>query len=501
MSQSQSERPTYTLGQPAARTGLGGLPMTTTIVLFIGMLLFIIFSMVGATKFAFFGVIPLTILSALITYIKRAGRNVADIAQIIIQDLLRNRRGEDVYLSGGFSTIQGGTHRLPGILAATRLVESSDLQGNPIAFIVDENFSEVTFILDAQLSGQAAVTQDERNILTASWGQWLAGLSLPGDIRSASITVETHPSSGELLREEVTRSVSPDAPALAKQIMFEAADQLSAGLPELSAHIAVTIRIPRDQLHDDSFVDPLLSRLSSFIEPLAWAGILARAMSAEEVIARVHSAYNPASEADFELLAVRGHEHGLRWEDAGPLSASTHRSSYHHDGVVSRTWEMIRAPRASFEDRLLTRLLSPHPHLPRKRVTLVYRPFEAGVGARRVEAEHQDALVALNSGRGVASARAEVRLEMTQASRRAQARGAQLGRYSLFVTVTVDDEEKLPAVTNDINQLSATSAIGLRPATRQQDTAFAVALGIGQAPWIRASTMKTFAFDGLNLED
>lgn len=501
MSAREQEHPTYTLGQPATRTGLGGLSRTTTNVLFAGMVVFIILSMLGASKAAFFVALPLTAIVALVTMIKRGGRNIADMVQILIQDLLRNRAGENEYVSGGFSTVAGGTHRLPGLLAATRLVEAEDLQGRPFAMIIDDNYAEATVVLDAQLSGQSAVTQSERNVLTAGWGQWLASLSLPGDIRSASVTVATRPSSGELVREEVSRLVSPDAPALARQIMTEAADQLSAGLPELSAHIAITIKVPREHLRDDQFVEMINVRLSSLTEPLAWAGILARPMDREALVARVHGAYNPASEADFEQISVRGLKHGMQWEDAGPQQAVADRTSYAHDGVVSRTWEMTQAPRASFEDRILTRLLAPHPRLTRKRVTLIYRPYEASAGARLVEAEHQDALVAANSGRGAVSARAEVRLEMTQASRRAQARGAQLGRYSMFVTTTVDDKSQLQAANQDINQLAATSSITLRPASRQQDTAFAAALGMGQAPWRRTSLINGINLTGINLED
>lgn len=497
----KDHRPTYTLGQPATRTGLGGLSRATTNVLFAGLAMFIIFSMMGLTRMAFLVTIPVTAVVALVTIIKRGGRNVAGMLQMVIQDTARSRAGENVYHSGGFSTVPGGTHRLPGTLASTRIVEAVDLQGQPVAMIVDDNFSEVTLVLDAQLSGQTAVTQDERNALTAGWGQWLASLSLPGDIRSASMTVATRPSSGELVREEVARLVADDAPALARQILGEAADQLSAGLPEVSAHIAITIKVPREHLRDNLFVEMVITRLPSMVEPLAWAGILARPMDEDALVARVHAAFNPAAEADFEQLAVRGQQHGMSWQDCGPQYADAQRSFYAHDGVVSRTWEMTQAPRASFEDRLLTRLLAPHPRLTRKRVTLVYRPYEAGAGARLVEEEHQDALVAANSGRGAVSARAEVRLEMTQASRRAQARGAQLGRYSLYVTATVDHEDKLASASQDIAQLAATSSLTLRPAMRQQDTAFATALGVGQAPWVRSSLPRGVQISGFGLEE
>ena len=487
---SQELRPTYTLGSPAERTGLGGLSMKTTLTLLSGMVTFVLFSLVGATKAAFLVVLPATGIIAAITYIKIGGRNLAEIAQMVVQDMLRNNRQEQYYVSGGFSDVPYGAYQLPGMLAATRLAVGKDHRGEEFAVIVDDNFAEATVVLDVQLSGQSAVTQDERNVMTASWGSWLASLSLSGDIRSASVTVATFPSSGELVRQEVNRIVVDDAPAIAKQILAEAADELSAGLPEISAHVAVTFKISREQLQDDAFLDVLATRLPALIDPLVWAGMLAEPMNQDKLCARVHTAFNPASEVDFEQLGVQGVSHGMGWGDIGPSMAVTERSLLRHESVISRTWEMTQAPRANFEDRVLTRLLAPHPRLLRKRVTLVYRPFEAGAGARRVEAEHQDALVAANAGRGAVSARAEVRLEQTQASRRAQARGAQLGRYSLFVTTTVDDESKLRAVNEDVSQLAATSGIRLKVAARQQDTAFTACLGVGSAPWVRSSLVQ-----------
>ena len=211
-------------------------------------------------------------------------------------------------------------------------------------------------------------------------------------------------------------------------------------------------------------------------------------MTADETIARVHQFYNPPTEPDFEELDVMGVSHGMAWEDAGPGYARAGRQVYEHEGCKSVTWEMRDAPRATFEDGLLRGLLAPHERIERKRVALVYRPFEAGKGVSRVEGEHRDAMVAANSAKSIRSANAELRLEHTEAARQAQARGAQLGKYSLFVTATVTDENDLDRVEHDVVQLGSGASVRLHKMARQQDTGFMTTCGVGQVPWQNETT-------------
>ena len=95
---------------------------------------------------------------------------------------------------------------------------------------------------------------------------------------------------------------------------------------------------------------------------------------------------------------------------------------------------------------------------------------------------------AANSSKKVRSAAAEMRLEHTEAARRAQAKGSQLGRYSLFVTATLAEGDDMSRVVHDVEQLAAGSSIRLELMKRQQDAAFQVACGFGQVPWVKAST-------------
>ncbi|MGO3084471.1 SCO6880 family protein [Ancrocorticia populi] len=480
--------PTYSLGQPSKRTGLGGLSMKTTAVIGAGFMLFLLMILGGQGLIAFTVVLPVTIAVAVLITVTWQGRSIAQIIQLKWQSFQRHRHGEDFYMSGPSSKVPGGRWRMPGLLARTEVVEATDANGQTYAVIIDRPRRRATVCFDTQLSGQTAMTQSERDQITASWGRWLATLSLTGDIDTAVVVIGSRPATGELLSKEVDSTVHDDAPEIARRIQFEAAQVLRGGLAELESHVAVTFKIHSSGQDDFEFLSQIGTRLPGLYESLSWAGMQSSPMDENTLVSRVHSMVNPSTELDFEEMMVEGRGHGLKWEDCGPSVAWVDGDVWHHEAVASVSWEMADAPRSTFEDTLLAPLLMPHERIDRKRVAIVYRPYEAGTGASRVEAEHQDAMVGVNSSKKIASAKAEMRLEHTEAARRAQARGAQLGRISLFVTATTDDVSNLPRLRDDIRQQAAQCNLRLRTMKNQPDVGFTITTGVGQTPWAKAST-------------
>lgn len=478
----------YSLGQPSVRTGIGGLSAGATIIIFAGAMLFMLSAILGQVLFGALVIIPLTVIIAALISIRVAGRTLVENVVVEFMGWRARRRHHHEYLAGPLSRIPGGRRRLPGLFARTEAVESIDGDGRPFVAILDRARHVATVVLNCQLSGQTAQTQEERNRATAEWSRWLSDLSLSGDVRQAVMVVGSRPGTGNLIAREVAEIGHKDAPEISKRIMSEAAAEISVGIPEIVSHIAVTFSV--DDVEDNAFMGQLATRIPLLTQSLNWAGVIAEPMNAADAAARIHSFYNPASESDFEALHMAGEEHDIAWEDAGPTMAKADTSTYHHDGCCSVTWEMREGPRSTFEDRVLTSLISPHQRVIRKRVALVYRPFEAGTGARRVEAEHRDAMVAINSTKAVKSASAEMRLEHTDAARRAQARGAQLGRYSLWVTATLDDPKELPRVKQEIKHLASGSSVRMQPLRHQQDVGFAVTCGFGEVPWRKQTTKR-----------
>ncbi|WP_151550184.1 MULTISPECIES: SCO6880 family protein [Corynebacterium] len=480
----------YSLGQPPQRTGLGGFSLKATIVVATGFLGFLLLQLMGLGKIGFTVVLPVTGVVAVLISVRWSSRTVAEMSQILVADARRKRRKEASYFAGGLSRVPGGRYRLPGLLARTESMHGVDADGREFVAVLDRPRREATVFLDCQLTGQTAMTQTERNAMTAEWSRWLAMLSLSGDIVSAAVVVSTRPGSGQLVEKEVNSIVVDSAAPIARRVMAEAAEYLGVQVPEVEAHIAITVKFDSEVVADGSFISQLSTRLPGWYTSLGWAGVIAEPMDEDTLVSRIHGFYNPDSEYPFESLRVAGEPHGMEWDDAGPAAAFTSRNAYLHDGWHSVTWEMREAPRSTFEDQLLTGLIAPHPRVERKRVCLVYRPFEAGAGASRVEQEHRDAMVAANSSKKITSAKAEMRLEHTEAARRAQARGAQLGRYSLFVTATTKDEHVLARIRHDVEQLGAGASIRLASMDRQQDTGFAVSCGAGQVPWGKETTSQ-----------
>lgn len=482
------EVPQYSLGQPPRRTGLGGLSMLTTSVIAAGFMIFLLAQLAGLGLQVGLVVLLVTALIAAVVTLEWGNRSLAKMGRMAFQHTTRRRSGEDVYLSGELSKVPGGFHRLPGALARTYLVDGIDSDHQPFAAIVDAPARTVTVLFDCQMTGQTPMTQEERNMKTAEWARWLAMLSLSGDVEHVATVIAVRPGTGQLVAQEVSSIVGEDIPPIAARVMQEAGETLSIGVPEIVSHIAVTFHVDGEALKDNAFLDTMATRLPGLYRQLGWAGIIASPMDADDTIARVHQFYNPPTEPDFEELSVMGISHDMDWEDAGPGYARVGTQAYEHEGCTSVTWEMRDAPRATFEDGLLTGLLAPHERIERKRVALVYRPFEAGKGVSRVEGEHRDAMVAANSSKSIRSANAELRLEHTEAARRAQARGAQLGKYSLFVTATVTDENDLDRVEHDVVQLGSGASVRLHKMARQQDTGFVTTCGVGQVPWQNETT-------------
>lgn len=481
--------PVYSLGQPSRRTGIGMFSMKATMIAGVGLLFFLLLRMAGAGWLSV-AVIVVTALAAGLVTISFGGRSLAQQIQLFGQDRVQKWRKENIYLSGPSSHVPGGRAPLPGVLARTEMLEGVDGNGRPFGIIFERQLHHATVVINTQLSGQTAVTQDERNQQTAEWDRWLRGLSLSGDVQSMAFVVATRPGTGDLVAQEVATLVREDAPEVARQIMVEAGDTLSQGVPETDAHIALTFKVRWDGSDNYEFIEQIGTRLPALYESLVWPGIQAEPMDAAAIVATAHQFYNPDAEADFEELAVAGAEHGLQWHECGPLWHEKQRDRYHHNGKTSVTWEMAQAPRSTFEDTILASLVRPHGRISRKRVCLVYRPYEAGSGTRRVEAEHRDALSAANSSKRVRSAAADIRLEHTEAARRAQGKGAQLGRYSLFVTATCDNDEEIKSMRHDMEQAGAQASVTLRVMRGQQDAGFAFTCGLGQVPWGKESTVS-----------
>lgn len=470
----------YSSGTLPQRSGFFGLSLKVTIIGMIGLIVALIVVVTFGLRWGLLVAAVVATLAAPVA-IRIGHRSLFEWMQIRFQWRLKSMRGQNVYKAGPHSRVPGGRNRLPGLLAGTTLHESIDSNGNYFGMIRRKARNEYTVVLECQPSGDEALTTHETDLMTADWGRYLAGLGLPGDIAAAVAVVETLPATGLRMIREVEAATAYSNSDIATQVMHESALTFPQGKTEMVARLAITFRATTRErrLDPEAMAAEIATRLPALYEDLAGAGVTAIPMNANDITAFVHRSHVPASEADLEELAVYGEPHGLEWEDAGPSGWTATARSLHHSGVTSTTWEMSAAPESVFPDDALRPLLNPHPRLLRKRVAIVYRPVNAGDATKQVDREYKDSIVALNQGKAVKSAAAEVRLEETKRARQEQVRGAGLVRYSLLVTATYQEQDEGPVVASTVQSLAARTRLRLLRSYGMQDAAFHASLGVG----------------------
>ena len=411
------------------------------------------------------------------------GRSLYETGQFAMQWFHRKHISRSTeYHAGPHSQIPGGRYRLPGLLATTTLHVGTDRHGNEFGMIHHPADHRYTVIVDCLPGGDEAVVRSEKDLYTADWGIYLADLGLASDIVGATVVVENIPATGLRLARLVEREMATAAPGLSAEFVRQSSVRMPSGRHRTLARLSITFRATtrERQKEPEEMAAELARRLPDLYGHLAGAGVDAQPMTAAEIVATAHRSYNPSTENDFEELDIAGQPHGVAWEDAGPGRARTEWGHYRHDGATSVVWEMAAPPESVFTDTVLKPLLAPHDDLPRKRLTLIYRPYSAGDAAKKVEKQHRDALHAINSrGAKISSAEAEKRLEITSQARKEMVTGAGQLRYSALLTITAQDPAEVGNAAAVTESLAARARLRLRRAHGFQDAGFAAGLGLG----------------------
>jgi hypothetical protein len=387
-------------------------------------------------------------------------------------------QGWHLYRSGPLSVVPHGSCRLPGLLAASRLVEGRDSYGRPFALVVTPSTRHYTVVFECNADGASLVDQEQIDTWVAHWGQWLAALAYEPGLVAAGVTIETAPDLGHRLREEIHANTDPNAPELARAALEEIVWNYPVGSARVSTRIAVTYAaLPhpggkrRDQ---EAMVREIGMRIPGLISGLEMTGAgSARPMTAGQLTRAVRIAYDPDAQSSLEV--AEGHE--TRWEDAGPVAAQELWDHYVHDSGRSITWGMSEAPRGEVLASVMTGLVSPHQDIARKRVTFLYRPHDPASAARIVERDRKDTRFRLDGA--ATAARNEIDVIKSDQSAIEEARGAGVTRFTILVTATVHSAEALPVAAAAVDTLAAPARVRLRRMYGSQATAFAAALPLG----------------------
>ncbi|MET8865629.1 SCO6880 family protein [Nonomuraea sp. NPDC004580] len=481
MATADSER-TYGNWRRPASPGIGDLGLLGTLLLLGGLVACVITMMVSLKAALVLAAVIAFVLTPMLLLRDRHGRTGLQIAVARLSWLRGRGRGRHLYRSGPLGLTHKGAFQLPGLAAGSHVVEATDSRGRAFGLIVVPATGHHTAVFEASVEGAALVDSDQVDTWVAHWGQWLAGLAHEPSLVAATVTVETAPDLGTRLRREVADNLSPDAPELAAAVLNDVVRTYPAGSAQVSTRIAVTYAAnPRGGGRPRStaaMTREIATRLPGLTAGLSMAGAGAsRPMTAAEIAEAIRVAYDPASQRLLDAARSGGRPIAQPWDQIGPVAAQESWDHYRHDSGISVTWGMSEAPRGEVLAPVLTDLLAPHRDVARKRVSLLYRPYDPGSAARLVERDRKDARFRLS---GVnAAARDTVAVAAADQSAREEAKGAGLVRFAMLVTATVARPEDLPAAVAAIDTLAPSARVHLRRMYGAQAASFAAALPLG----------------------
>ncbi|MCF2526728.1 SCO6880 family protein [Yinghuangia soli] len=479
----QNEERTYGNWRQPSSPGFGNLGLGGSGLMLGGILLIVVLLYLSATLAIGAAVVVAGLLVPMVIR-DRHGRN--GVQWLTARTAFANgkSKGQNLYRSGPLGRIPMGTCKLPGLVAASTLYEAQDAWGRPFAMLTIPRTNHHTVVLTTSADGASLVDGDQIDTWVAYWGQWLAQLAHEPRLVAVSVSVEAIPDTGDRLRREVFENMDPSAPTLSKQVLEEVVETYPVGSARLTTRIALTYsgaggaNVQGGRKNVDEMAIDLGTRLPGLAAGLQMTGAgPARPLTGEEMAEAIRVAYDPSVALLVDQARAAGGSQ-LTWDDAGPIAAQESWDHYRHDGAFSITWSMSEAPRGEVHSNVLSRLVSPHPDIVRKRVTLLYRPHDSGTAAGLVERDRKDALFKAQQKK-VMQARDSAAIGASEQSAREEAAGAGLVRFGLLATATVLDQADLQVAAAAMDNLAASSRLRLRRVYGSQASAFAAALPLG----------------------
>ncbi|WP_446047752.1 SCO6880 family protein [Streptomyces olivaceus] len=462
-------------------SGLRGLSLGATMLLFAGLIAVVLATLISV--WAALGLaVALVLIMAPLAVRDRHGRTLMQRGAIRMAWRRTSSSGGNLYRSGPLGRAGYGTCQLPGLAAESSLTEARDGYGRPFAMITIPSTGHHTVVISCDADGAALVNQQQVDTWVAHWGQWLSALGAEPGFVAASVTVETAPDSGVRLQQEIAANSAADAPRLARSMLREVLSAYPAGSAQIATRIALTYSgaaragTPRRSAEDMAI--HIGARMPGLTAGLSMTGAGAAVpMTATELAEAVRTAYDPTVAPLVEEARATGGT-GLTWDQTGPMAAQEAWDHYRHDGALSVTWAMTEAPQGEVFSNVLTGLVQPNRDIARKRVTLLYRPHTRAEGARVVQQDYKNALFNAQQSQ-IGQARDDAEVTSARRTTEEQAQGHGVIRFGLLITATVSSAGELAKAAAAVDNLAPAARIAVRPVYGSQAAAFAAALPLG----------------------
>lgn len=485
MSQVGPNRPTYGGWVRPRSPGIGRLGLIPSLIAGGGLILALLSLLVTGPLVAM-SVLAVAVAAAGLTIRPAIGPSVgAAIVTRVAWWRTRSRRAHQ-FRGGAFARNGSGAMRLPGVAASTTTMTGHSGHGERFGVVVRRTSNLYTVVFRCRADGDALVDTDIVDQWVAGWGSSLVMFAHEPGLAGVTVIVDTAPDPGTLLAAEVHGNADPHAPELARSVMSTIVDTFPRGSSENTAYVALSysaVGVSRRSRKPEDLIVEIGRRVQSVIDALGFAGAgTVEPLTEHELAEVVRVAYDPACAVDLAEARSETQETDLTWAEAGPHAAQESWDSYRHDSGRSITWAMTTPASGAVHSDVLTPLLAPHSDFVRKRVAVIYRPHGPEQARRIAETDVQTALfTAQTKGRVTASANARARA--TQRAADEVADGAQMTRFAVMVTVTVDAEDDLAQAATTAENLAATSRLRLRRCYGTQAAAFAATLPLGFLPW------------------
>ncbi|WP_030185952.1 SCO6880 family protein [Streptomyces sp. NRRL S-813] len=462
-------------------SGLRGLPLGATLLLFAGLIAVVLATLISIWA-ALTLAVALAVVMAPLAVRDRHGRTLMQRGAVRLAWWRTTSSGSHLYRSGPLGRSGYGTCQLPGLAAESSLTEARDGYGRPFAMITIPATGHHTAVISCDADGAALVDERQIDTWVAHWGQWLSALSAEPGLVAASVSVETAPDSGVRLQQEIDANTVAAAPALARSMMGEVLTAYPAGSAQIATRIALTYSgaarpgSPRRSVEDMAV--HIGTRLPGLTAGLSITGAgTAVPMTATDLAEAVRVAYDPTVAPLVEEARAAGGT-GLTWDQAGPMAAQEAWDHYRHDGAFSVTWAMTEAPQGEVFSNVLTGLVQPNRDIARKRVTLLYRPHTRAESAHVVQQDYKNALFNAQQSQ-IGQARDDAEVTAARRTSEEQAQGHGVVRFGLLITATVSSATELPKAAAAVDNLAPAARIAVRPVYGSQAAAFAAALPLG----------------------
>lgn len=483
-SENENERPrVYGNFRLPSSKGLAGMSAAGTGVLFGGVLVALVFVMLQMWLPAI-SVVVVTLLLVGASMVKdKHGRRL--IERLTRRGAWWNTRykGANLYRSGPVSSIPGGTTKLPGIGARSKVGEYEDSYGRPFALVQIPQKKHYTVVLGSEPDAGGMVDQEQINRWVDRWSVFLGTLSDEPGLIAASVTIETSPDTGFRLARKVANRTAENAPAFAQQVIQETVDMLPTGSTMTRAYIALTFKAAKRSNGKvrtmDEVAEDLAARLPNMTRALNGTGAgAAEPLTVQELCEVIRVAYDPHESVLFDQAYSVGQVPLLSWNEVGPQAHDAQWDHYRHSGVWSKSWAMSVPPRSTVQATVMQGLVSPMSDVLRKRVTMLYRPINPARAAALVE-QDVNTITFNASSRHHATSRDSRELRAAVATSEEEADGAALLNYGLLVTASVADRSQLADLEAAVDGLGIGARIRLEQAYGAQDSTFQAALPLG----------------------